>query len=70
MENRPGQCSNQISCNVSFTEALLLTRSLPDRGILITDYVDLADMDATSGRKIESLGHQERMELAYTRYCG
>lgn len=41
-----------------------------DRGILITDHVDLADLANDIMREIETPGHEQRMESAYTRYYG
>ena len=41
-----------------------------DRGILITDHVDLSDLENDLMREIERPGHEQRMEAAYTRYYG
>jgi len=38
-----------------------------DRGILITDHVDLSELENDVMRQIEEKGHDERMTLAYAR---
>lgn len=39
-----------------------------DRGILITDHVDMEELENDAMRAIESIGHRDRMTLAYARY--
>lgn len=39
-----------------------------DRGILITDHVDLNELESSMMRQIEKDGHEKRMALAYSRY--
>ena len=39
-----------------------------DRGILVTDHVDLNELESDSMRAIERQGHDERMKSAFTRY--
>lgn len=41
-----------------------------DRGILVTDHVDLCELENDTMRNIEAPGHSERMKLAYQRYYG
>ena len=38
-----------------------------DRGILVTDHVELSELENYTMRRIETLGHEHRMELAYSR---
>jgi len=38
-----------------------------DRGILITDHLDLSELENDLMRRIESDGHEQRMQIAYTR---
>ena len=39
-----------------------------DRGILIVDHVNLDDLETIAMKEIERLGHDDRMEIAYSRY--
>jgi len=39
-----------------------------DRGILVTDHVDLVELENETMRRIESPGHQARMTRAHNRY--
>ncbi len=39
-----------------------------DRGILITDHVEIGDLESVTMKKIEAVGHDDRMALAYSRF--
>lgn len=39
-----------------------------DRGILITDHVEIGDLESVAMKKIEAVGHDDRMALAYSRF--
>jgi len=39
-----------------------------DRGILVTDHIDLDEMESDTMRKVERVGHEERQRIAYTRH--